>query len=184
MPVEQKVTVKDPVCGMSVDPNIAKAHLSHAGKDYYFCCAGCQSKFSQDPGKYLDRPASATNGLVVLGDAPPPVKPISPSSAAEYVCPMHPEVHQLGPGACPKCGMALEPREVTGNEDNSELIDMQRRLLTASLLTAPLLVLMILDLFPNLHWASSAPTGWIQLALATPVVLWAGWPSSNGPGPQ
>jgi Cu+-exporting ATPase len=179
MAVEQKVTVQDPVCGMSVDPNTAKLHFSHLGKEYYFCGAGCQSKFSQDPDKYLNRRTSMPSGLVVLGE-PTPVKTVQPSTAqlsvAEYVCPMDPEVHQLGPGVCPKCGMALEPREVTGVEDNAELIDMKRRLLIASLLTAPLLVLMVLAMFPSLSWASSALTGWVQLALATPVVLWAGWP--------
>jgi P-type Cu+ transporter len=182
MAVEQKITVQDPVCGMSVDPQTAKAHARHAGKEYYFCCSGCQSKFIQDPDKFLDRP-SAQSGFVSLGSAPA-AKPASPpaikkpqsSVAVEYVCPMHPEVHQMGPGACPKCGMALEPRQITGAEDNAELIDMQRRFRIACILTAPLLILMVIDMFPSLRWASSTATGWLQFALATPVVFWAGWP--------
>ncbi|HEX4230328.1 MAG TPA: heavy metal translocating P-type ATPase [Bryobacteraceae bacterium] len=174
--------MQDPVCGMSVDPQTAKAHAHYAGNEYYFCCSGCQSKFIQNPEKYLNH-APTKSGLVSLGSAPvgkpvpPPAirKPQSPA-AVEYVCPMHPEVHQMGLGACPKCGMALEPREITATEDNSELIDMQRRFRIACILTAPLLILMFLDMFPSLRWASSTPTGWLQFALATPVVLWAGWP--------
>ncbi|HEX4807481.1 MAG TPA: heavy metal translocating P-type ATPase [Bryobacteraceae bacterium] len=219
MEVEQKVTVKDPVCGMIVDPHTAKAHTGYKGVEYYFCSPSCRSKFEQGPNKYLSRRAPASEGLVVLGSTPAAAKPSQkqvahpPEDSAEYVCPMDPEIHQLGPGVCPKCGMALEPasvahlpvrveytcpmhpeivrsepgscpicgmalepREVTASEINPELVDMKRRLLIAASLTAPLLLLMFLDLFPRLHWPSSAIAGWLQLALATPVVLWAGWP--------
>lgn len=94
----------------------------------------------------------------------------------EYTCPMHPEVIRSEPGACPICGMALEPREVTGQEANPKLSDMRRRFWISIALTAPLLILMLLSLFPGVHWLSNTAAGWIQFALATPVVLWAGWP--------
>ncbi|HEX3684020.1 MAG TPA: heavy metal translocating P-type ATPase [Bryobacteraceae bacterium] len=137
----------DPVCGMQVDPqNAAASQL--AGKMYYFCCEGCKKKFE--------------------GRA----APVAASSAGEYTCPMHPEVRQKGPGACPKCGMALEPLEITGAEANPELEAMQRRFWISAALTIPLLVLMI---FEMTGWAMPGAR-WVQLALATPVVLWGGWP--------
>ena len=179
MAVEQNVVVKDPVCGMSVDPHTAKAHHTHADKEYYFCCPGCQNKFSQDPDKYLHRPSPMGNGLVSFGSgaAAAPVAQAAPLPVSvEYVCPMDPEVHRLGPGICPKCGMALEPRQNTGSEVNSELISMQRRLWIACLLTAPLLMMMLLGVFHAARFVPSGIAGWLQLAFATPVVLWAGWP--------
>jgi len=138
----------DPVCGMQVDPQKAKARSEVAGKTYYFCCEGCKKKFE--------------------ANAPP----VATSDAAEYTCPMHPEVRQKGPGACPKCGMALEPLEVTGEEANPELAEMQGRFWISAVLTAPLLGLMILELTGR----TMPGARWIQLALATPVVLWGGWP--------
>lgn len=134
----------DPVCGMQVDPETAAARSEFEAKTYYFCCEGCKKKFEGNA-----RPAPA-------------------SGAAEYTCPMHPEVRQKGPGACPKCGMALEPVEVTGLEANPELAEMQRRFWVSAILTIPLLFLMF--------WPVGPMTRWIQLALATPVVLWGGWP--------
>jgi Cu+-exporting ATPase len=132
---------------MQVDPqNAAASQL--AGKMYYFCCEGCKKKFE--------------------GRA----APVAASSAGEYTCPMHPEVRQKGPGACPKCGMALEPLEITGAEANPELEAMQRRFWISAALTIPLLVLMI---FEMTGWAMPGAR-WVQLALATPVVLWGGWP--------
>ena len=113
---------KDPVCGMTVDPAKAKGTHEHAGKKYYFCCVGCQQKFSADPAKYLNAPPKALMGIAPMGSArpmqiaPAPARtaPASPATAAakvsnEYTCPMDPEVRQQGPGDCPKCGMALEP---------------------------------------------------------------------------
>ena len=103
-------TVEDPVCHMRVDPKTVRFKDQHQGKTYYFCCQGCRDRFRADPGKYF-------------GAAPAPAKPGVP-----YTCPMHPEVRQMGPGACPKCGMALEPVEVTASEEpNPELADMSRR---------------------------------------------------------
>jgi P-type Cu+ transporter len=146
----------DPVCGMQVDLQKAAAQSEFDDKTYYFCCAGCKKRFDSNPGQYLAAKPAA--GLVQLGAAP----------IAEYTCPMHPEVRRKGPGACPKCGMALEPLDITGEETNPELADMQRRFWASAALTAPLLILMI--------WGVAGVTRWIELALATPVVLWGGWP--------
>ncbi len=156
---------KDVVCGMQVDPRTAAAHSDYNGRTYYFCCEGCRTKFEQVPDRYL----RAMPQLVQLmpGAAPPPPKPQAPEGI-EYTCPMHPEVRQIGPGACPKCGMALEPMEVTDEENNPELSYMKRRFVIGAVLTAPLLVLMFVGAFPG--------AAWIQFALATPVVLWCGWP--------
>ena len=105
--------VKDPVCGMSVDPHTAKHRAEHGGRTYYFCAAGCRTKFLADPARYLS-PAEAE------------AKPVAPD--AIYTCPMHPEIRQVGPGSCPICGMALEPVDPTADHGPSfELIDMQRR---------------------------------------------------------
>jgi P-type Cu+ transporter len=152
------IHTKDPVCGMTVDPENATHQAEHQGKTFYFCCGGCKTKFVAEPQKYL-------NPLVTL-IAPAPPKAVS-AQPVEYTCPMHPEIVRSGPGSCPICGMALEPRHVTAEEDNSELRDMSRRLAISAALTAPLLALMFG------HFAAS---DWLQFALASPVVLWGGWP--------
>ena len=153
-------TALDPVCGMTVDPAHAAASVTHQGTNYYFCSTGCARKFEANPARYLH------------GDTEPHSQP-QPTSAGknvEYVCPMHPEVVSDHPGSCPKCGMALEPRTVALDEGpNPELVDMTRRFLVAAVLTVPLLVLHLLMLH-GLYW------GWLQFALATPVVFWCGWP--------
>ena len=149
----------DPVCGMKVDPAKAAAVVEHKGNSYVFCGKGCAAKFQADPEKFLS-PKSAA----------PPTKA---EQQAEYVCPMDPEVHKLGPGTCPKCGMALEPRESTGEEDTSELDSMTRRLWISIALAVPLLALMFL---PLAHLRSGRALSWVEFALATPVVLWCGWP--------
>ncbi len=151
----------DPVCGMKVDPHTAKHRAEHQGRSYYFCCGGCKTKFEADPAKYLAKEKAK----------PAPVKP-----GAIYTCPMHPEVRQAGPGSCPLCGMALEPEEVTLEEGpNPELADMQRRFWIGLVLTLPVLVLeMGVHAFG--HLLEPQTSNWVQLALATPVVLWAGWP--------
>jgi Cu+-exporting ATPase len=157
-------TIKDPVCGMTVDPETTPHHATHADRDYHFCSAGCRSKFQADPDHYLadrsDQPIEAAMGEV-------------------WTCPMHPEIRQDHPGPCPICGMALEPDTVSADTGpNAELTDMTRRFWIGLALTLPVFFLeMGGHLFPALHrlitpWAS----GWAQLALATPVVLWAGWP--------
>ena len=157
-------TAKDPVCGMMVDPTATPHHASHDGEDYHFCSAGCRTKFADDPVRYLS--AGDTEAAVA-------------QPGAIWTCPMHPEIRQDHPGPCPICGMALEPDLVTADTGPSgELLDMSRRFWIALLLTIPVFVLeMGSHLFPALHDLVPARlSGWLQFALATPVVLWAGWP--------
>jgi Cu+-exporting ATPase len=136
---------KDPVCGMTVDPAKAAGRSERGGETFFFCSLGCKKKFDSNP---------------VQSD-PAPV-------SAQYTCPMHPEIVRDKAGACPICGMALEPREITGGEDaHPELDDMTRRFWVSVVLTAPLLILMFFDFRAK---------SWLEFALATPVVLWAGWP--------
>src|ERR1700685_65268 len=154
---------------MQVDPQMA-AKSDYDGKVHYFCCAGCKKKFDANPAQYaVAKPQGAfvqLAGAMVM----PPANAAAP--AAEYTCPMHPEVRQKGPGACPKCGMALEPLEITSDEANPELQEMQRRFWVSVGVAISLLVLMVLGMT---GWAMPAAR-WIEFALATPVVLWGGWP--------
>ena len=220
-------TVKDPVCGMTVDPVSARHKLDHAGKTYYFCCGHCAEKFKADPETYSKPPAQpGSPSLVMLGGTASIATPSAPNSAeaaltaspakrsyvcpmcpdvqesapgacpscgmalepampaartrVEYTCPMHPEIVRPGPGSCPICGMALEPRTVTAQEEeNPELRDMTRRFWLSLLLTAPLLGIAMADMLPGMPVQHALPSGWlpwIELLLATPVVLWGGWP--------
>jgi Cu+-exporting ATPase len=155
-------TVKDPVCGMTVDPATAKHRAEHDANPYFFCSAGCRTKFLADPERYL-RPAPA----------PEPMP-----EGTIYTCPMHPEVRQVGPGSCPICGMALEPLEVAADAGpNHELVDMRRRLRVGVVLTVPVVVLAMGGHLVGLdRLVPQQASNWVQLALATPVVLWAGWP--------
>jgi Cu+-exporting ATPase len=154
---------KDPVCGMSVDPHTAKHRAEHGGRTYYFCAAGCRAKFIADPEKYLSKDEA-------------PAKPVAPGTI--YTCPMHPQIRQIGPGSCPICGMALEPLEVTADQGpNPELLDMQRRLWIGLALTVPVFLLeMGRHLLGLEHVIPGQLSNWVQLVLATPVVLWAGAP--------
>jgi Cu+-exporting ATPase len=154
---------RDPVCGMTVDPATAKHRADHGGQTYYFCCAGCRAKFEADPAKYL-KPAA------------PPAAPAP--AGATYTCPMHPEVRQVGPGSCPICGMALEPEVATAETGpNPELADMTRRFWIGLVLAAPVVVLDMGAHLAGAHaWIDPSLSNLIQLAFATPVVLWAGWP--------
>ncbi|MFA7305269.1 MAG: heavy metal translocating P-type ATPase [Hyphomicrobium sp.] len=154
---------KDPVCGMNVDPHTTKHRADHAGRTYYFCAAGCRTKFLADPDKYLS-PAEAAAEPVPEGTI--------------YTCPMHPEIRQVGPGPCPICGMALEPDIVTADAGpNPELADMTRRLWIGLALATPVFILeMGSHLFGLHHLINPTASNWLQFALATPVVLWAGWP--------
>jgi len=158
-------TVKDPVCGMNVDRNAGKPHLEHEGTTYHFCSDNCFGKFKADPDKYKDGPPKA---------APAPEGTI-------YTCPMHPEIEQVGPGDCPLCGMALEPKGVPAEDEgpNPELVDFTRRLWIGVGLTIPMLILtmppylgfsQIREFFGE--WTSL----WIELIISTPVILWVGWP--------
>ncbi len=146
---------------MQVDPQKA-ARSEYQRKTYYFCCAGCKTKFESSPEKYLQLAAVPISAAPSQPGASATVFP-----AAEYTCPMHPEVRQPHPGACPKCGMALEPLQITGEEANPELTDMTRRFWISLAFTVPLLLFMALHT-PALRW--------IQFALATAVVLWGGLP--------
>ncbi|HYI86422.1 MAG TPA: heavy metal translocating P-type ATPase, partial [Burkholderiales bacterium] len=144
----------DPVCGMTVDPASAAGHVDHQGKTYHFCSQHCLHAFKADPEKFLGKKTASA-----------PVK-----AGAQYTCPMHPEIMQIGPGSCPKCGMALVPME-GGEEDDTELRDLTRRLWVSAALSAPLV---LIAMAPMLGWGESHQL--LELALATPVVLWGGWP--------
>ncbi|HEY3677088.1 MAG TPA: heavy metal translocating P-type ATPase [Bradyrhizobium sp.] len=150
----------DPVCGMKVDPATAKHRLSHGSEDYFFCSARCRERFAADPAKYL---------------SPREPEPPAPAGAI-YICPMHPEVRQAGPGTCPICGMALEPEQISLDDaPDPELIDMTRRFWIALALTVPVFAFEMGGHL-GLHLLSPAWSNWISLLLATPVVLWAGAP--------
>ena len=157
--------LRDPVCGMKVTQGTTHRH-EHAGETYRFCSVRCLEKFSRDPARYLDRGGEA---------------PEAPAGAV-FTCPMHPEVEQIGPGDCPICGMALEPRTVTAageDEDNPELRDMTRRFWFAAVLSAPLVVIVMLDMLPSRPISSllsGRTRAFVELALATPVCLWSAWP--------
>lgn len=156
-------SVKDVVCGMTVDPHRAKHRHTHDGRPYYFCSAGCREKFVADPAHYLDADARAAAPVV---------------EGAIYTCPMHPQIRQLGPGACPICGMALEPELVSAEQQpNTELADMTWRFKIGLALTLPVFLLEMGGHLTGLHqWLGQQTANWLQLFLATPVVLWAGWP--------
>ena len=200
---------RDPVCGMQVRED-SPHRLEHAGREYRFCSAGCLGKFRADPDRYLNDPAptsSRTEQPVTTptgqdaiytcpmhpevrqngpgacpkcGMALEPLEPIAPIQKTEWVCPMHPQIVRDGPGSCPICGMALEPRTVTlDQEENPELVDMRRRFFVSAALTAPLLLAMLGAVLPGQPVHRLIPPalmGWIELALAAPVVLWGGWP--------
>jgi Cu+-exporting ATPase len=229
---------RDPVCAMTVEAARAAAQVVYAGKTYYFCCAGCADKFRAEPSKYLSAdaptategqgtllqfrrahtaaaiPALAVSHENMLGTAIPtvhpapanayvcpmdpevredypgacpkcgmalePTLPLAPATRVEYTCPMHPLIVRPGPGSCPICGMALEPRTLIAEEaENPELVSMTRRFWTSVALTIPVLALGMSDLIPDhplQHFLTMRAMGWIDLALATPVVLWGGWP--------
>lgn len=156
--------VRDPVCGMRVDPHTTPHRHQHDGRPYYFCSKGCLTKFSADPQKYL-APAEAT-----------PPAPVPEGTI--YTCPMHPQIRQVGPGACPICGMALEPELISAEAGpNPELVDMTRRFWVGLILAVPVVALEMGGHLLNLHMlVGQKASNWIQFAFATPVVLWAGWP--------
>ncbi len=158
------ITVTDPVCGMSVDPTTSKHRFDHDGRTFHFCSARCREKFAATPATYL-APSSAPQ--------PAPKGTI-------YTCPMHPEIRQEGPGSCPICGMALEPLEITAEAGpNHELADMTRRFWIATALTLPIVILEMGGHISALglhNLIAPRLSVWVQLVLATPVVLWAGWP--------
>ena len=155
--------VKDPVCGMSVDPQSAEHRSTHEEKTQYFCSSRCQSRFEEDPEKFLSGKHRSET---------------SSTPGAMFTCPMHPEIRQQGPGDCPICGMGLEPEEISLDDGPSEeLRDMTRRFWIGLALTLPVFVLEMGGHLIGLdHIMAPQSSNWIQLALATPVVLWCGWP--------
>ena len=236
---EQKTMERDPVCGMQVDPASARAKAEYGGRTYFFCCSGCAKKFEAAPEQYLtaqsapsalksSTPASAPILTAISPAAAPAQKTVPMHSAApapskaepaaaeylcpmdpevregrpgacpkcgmalepaistipptktEYVCPMHPQIVRSGPGSCPICGMALEPRVVSvQEEENPELTSMRRRFWVGVALTVPILLAAMSEILPGAALAkliSPRALVWFELVLATPVVLWGGWP--------
>ncbi len=192
--------LRDPVCGMVVNPD-AVHRFVHAGATHYFCGAHCLAKFKDAPARYLSggEPEGSSGDAVAAlytcpmhpdvrqqgpGECPKCGMALEPESPAlptkiQYTCPMHPDVVRDAPGECPICGMALEPMTVTlEEEENPELVDMTRRFWVSAVLTGPLVVVAMGEVVGlSFDWLGSARTlGWIQLGLATPVVLWGGWP--------
>jgi Cu+-exporting ATPase len=170
--MERSATVKDPVCGMDVTPDRASGgSAEHSGTTYWFCNPGCREKFLVDPTRYVS-PAAAVPSA---GSSSAPV-----SDTRIYTCPMHPEVRQIGPGSCPKCGMGLEPVAATAAEEgpSPELVDMARRFRVSVALTLPVFALATAEMAAPELAATLPPTArlWTQLLLSAPVVLWGGWP--------
>lgn len=198
-------TELDPVCGMKVDPAMAAATEQHDGHTFYFCSNGCATKIRAEPKKYLQPKTSITPPPVSKqeaqvdyicpmhpevhkqepGDCPKcgmalePATFSAPMTRTQYTCPMHPQIIRDVPGNCPICGMALDPMTVTVNESNPELDSMTRRFWLSAALTLPLLAIMVSDILP-FHPLQSllkgSLLGWFEFAIATPVVLWGGWP--------
>jgi Cu+-exporting ATPase len=150
---------------MTIDPADAAGQADYRGTTYYFCNPVCLARFQADPEKYLAADRAA--------------EPMAGADDREYTCPMHPEIRQRGPGACPICGMALEPVDAAAGDENPELADMSRRFWWSAALTAPILAFMVVEMLPGalLHtWRMSGTLNWLELALATPVVVWGGRP--------
>ncbi|MEO6361195.1 MAG: heavy metal translocating P-type ATPase [Sphingomicrobium sp.] len=158
--------VKDPVCGMMVDPAASPHHVDFEGHAHHFCSAGCLKKFNADPHRYLHGPADQAA-----------ISAVNVPEGAIWTCPMHPQIRQAGPGSCPICGMALEPLEPALNDGpNPELIDMSRRFWIGATLSVPLVVLTLGGEIFGWELVPMETSIWLQLMLATPVVLWGGWP--------
>ena len=198
------IEVRDPVCGMEVDPDKARYTLDHGGVTYLFCCGGCQTAFTRDPKRFLESqepatpspPAPAATAYVCpmcpdVRESSPVACPscgmaleaevaVESFAKLEYTCPMHPEIVQDGPGSCPICGMALEPRTVTATEPpNPELVDMTRRFWIGAALGLPVVALAMAEMLLGARVGDligRATSNWVQLIFATPVVVWAGRP--------
>jgi Cu+-exporting ATPase len=178
---------RDPVCGMIVDPQTAAGSFEYEGEKYFFCAISCREKFKGDPQRFLN-PQPATPIGIQRSREPAHFAHGSESEAGgqgwprsvEYTCPMHPEIIREAPGSCPICGMALEPCTVTlAEKENPELVDMMRRFRISAVLSLPLIFIAMSEMFPDdtiVRLMTMRLIVWIQLALATPVVIWGGWP--------
>ena len=200
---ETSAAVVDPVCGMKIQPEKAAGTQEYEGKTYYFCGRSCVEKFKADPASFVSpkpkpSPASpATKPVEYIcpmdpevskmgpgscpkcGMALEPATPVAATTHTQYTCPMHPQIVRPEPGNCPICGMSLEPREFTADEKNPEFADMTRRFWISVVLSVPMLVLMVSGLLPSMplqHLVSARVWTWVEFVLATPVVLWCGWP--------
>ena len=174
---EARGTVKDPVCGMTVEPDSTAGSFEHKGQAYYFCSKHCLEKFRENPQRFINEESTVLSQPVTIQHA----KAAKIDSAdAVYTCPMHPEIVRDAPGFCPICGMALEPRTISlAEEENPELAAMSRRFWVSVVLSLPLFVIGMSEFIPGAPLERIAPIrvwGWIELALATPVVLWGAWP--------
>src|SRR6266849_1185644 len=162
---------RDLVCGMNVATETAKATHEHAGRKYYFCSAGCAKKFADNPEKYI-----LSFSAAAADTASAPLAVAAGLKGVRYTCPMHPEIVQIGAGACPKCGMAMEPMDVVSEEQpDPEYISMRKRFWVSVVLALPILLLTMFGEALGLRLESGV-RNWIELILATPVVLWCGWP--------
>jgi Cu+-exporting ATPase len=161
-----QTSVRDPVCGMTVDPHSTQHQYQHSGRTFYFCSAGCRGKFATNPETYVEP------------SAPADARPAPVPEGTIYTCPMHPQIRQVGPGSCPICGMALEPELAAVAPGRSpELIDMNRRFWISLVLSIPVFALEMSGHITNLHMVLGQTwSNWLQFLLATPVVLWGGWP--------
>ena len=194
--------VLDPVCGMTIAPEDAVGQVQHKGHTYYFCNESCLDKFKADPKRYLEPekaapPAAGSAEVEYTCPMDPEVRQLGPGSCpkcgmalepvtvlpqatrTDYTCPMHPDIVRDEPGSCPICGMALEPRSVVLEEENSELRDMTRRFWSSVALTLPILALMVSEMLPGKplkNLLGPVALLWVQFVLASPVVLWGGWP--------
>ncbi|MCA9286980.1 MAG: heavy metal translocating P-type ATPase [Phycisphaerales bacterium] len=174
---------RDPVCGMTVTPERAAATVTHEGTQYFFCATRCADKFRSDPARFLaahtPQAAPPAHACCSHKHEHAAARRVEGPKDAVYTCPMHPEVRQIGPGDCPKCGMALEPLDPTAEQDDTELRDMTRRFWIAAALAAPLLLWVMGDMLlghPLHRWIGAGPAQWVELVLATPVVMWCAWP--------
>src|SRR5512135_401948 len=197
--------VTDPVCNMTIEEGEAAATSTYKGKTYYFCSKPCKEDFDKDPESYIGDKAAAPKKAAIekvsahtcpmhpeirqpkpgacpkCGMALEPMEPSIPVSKTKWTCPMHPEIIRDAPGSCPICGMALEPKTITAEEvENPELIDMTRRFKVSIVLTVPLVLIAMRHYIPGLSIIDRIiPVGimkWMELVLATPVVLWGAWP--------
>jgi P-type Cu+ transporter len=170
---------RDPVCGMKVEAAKAAAEVDYQGKTYYFCAEGCARRFSAEPARYLQLTAKAVPLVSLMGASPKMAASPAPEKTVRYTCPMHAEVIQRGPGACPKCGMALEPMDVVAasaaEAPDPEYVSMRKRFWFSVMLSVPVLLLGMFGEKTGLPF-SAAARNWIELVLAAPVVLWGGWP--------